>query len=94
MKLSQANKNFIAGLLDGNDFINCQIIQRTRYLMPFQIRTEISFSQKISKNLDFLWLQGQLGFGTVQNRLDGMFHYRITEPTDLQLFFEVPYTFF
>ena len=46
MKLSELDKYYIAGFLDGDGCINAQIVKRSDYKLKFQIRVYVSFFQK------------------------------------------------
>jgi len=77
-KLSEADKYYIAGFLDGDGCINAQIVKRPDCRLQFQIRVYISFYQKTKHHWFLLWLQKKCQYGAIRKRNDGMSEYTIT----------------
>ena len=75
--MSDEEKAYIAGFLDGDGSIMAQLVYRKDYKLGYQIRVSIVFYQK-TKHREFLdWLKDQLSFGYVRDRNDGMSEYTI-----------------
>lgn len=87
-KLSEVDKAYIAGFLDGDGSINGQIARRKDYVFGFQVRVSITFFQKTSRHWIILWLHKKLGSGTVRKRSDGMSEYAIVGPQSVEVFLE------
>jgi len=76
-KLSDIEKAYIAGFLDGDGSINAQIVRRSDYILKFQIRVSVTFFQKTKHHWFLLQLKDQLKYGTIRKRNDGMSEYSI-----------------
>jgi hypothetical protein len=75
--MSDEEKAYIAGFLDGDGSIMAQLVKRKGYKLGFQIRVSIVFYQKTIHQEFLLWLKEQLGYGYVRMRNDGMSEYTI-----------------
>jgi intein-encoded DNA endonuclease-like protein len=75
--MSNEEKAYIAGFLDGDGSIMAQLVARKGYRLGFQIRISIVFYQKTNHSDFLFWLKEQLGYGYVRNRPDGMTEYTI-----------------
>ncbi len=75
--MTQEEKAYIAGFLDGDGSIMAQLVYRKDYKLGYQIRTSIVFYQKTNHHDFILWLKDQLGYGYVRTRRDGMSEYAI-----------------
>nr|ACU12337.1 hypothetical protein [Trebouxia gelatinosa] len=87
-KLSEVEKAYISGFLDGDGSINGQIVRRKDYLFKFQIRISITFFQKTSRHWFILWLHKKLQLGTIRKRPDGMSEYTIIGPQNVEIVLE------
>ena len=75
--MSNEEKAYIAGFLDGDGCIMAQLVRRKDYIYGYQVRTSIVFYQK-KKNQEILsWLKHKLHFGYIRDRKDGMMEYTI-----------------
>ena len=75
--MSNEEKAYIAGFLDGGGCIMAQLVYRKDYIFGYQVRTSIVFYQK-KKNQEILsWLKRQLCYGYLRERNDGMMEYTI-----------------
>ena len=75
--MSDEEKAYIAGFLDGDGSIMAQLVVRKDYKLRYQIRISMVFYQK-TRHQDFLfWLKEQLGYGYIRHRSDGMTEYTI-----------------
>ena len=75
--MSNEEKAYIAGFLDGDGCIMAQLVRRKDYSYGYQVRTSIVFYQK-KKNQEILsWLKRQLHVGYIRDRKDGMMEYTI-----------------
>jgi intein-encoded DNA endonuclease-like protein len=75
--LSNEEKAYIAGFLDGDGSIIAQLVHRKDYRLGYQIRVSVVFYQKTTHQEFLLWLKKQLGFGYIRARRDGMTEYTI-----------------
>lgn len=83
-KLSNQEKAYIGGFLDGDGSINGQIVRRKDYRFNFQIRIGITFFQKTSKHWFILWLHKKLQYGKIRKKPDGMSEYTIIGPQNVE----------
>ncbi len=82
--LSETDKAYFAGFLDGDGSINAQIVRRNDYLLKFQIRVTITFFQKTKFHWHLEKLQKEIKYGVVRKRNDGMSEYSITGPNPVK----------
>ncbi len=75
--MSNEEKAYIAGFLDGDGSIIAQLVYRKDYKLGYQIRVSVVFYQKTTHQDILLWLKKQLGFGYIRARRDGMTEYTI-----------------
>lgn len=75
--MSNEEKAYIAGFLDGDGSIIAQLVHRKDYRLGYQIRVSIVFYQKTTHQEFLLWLKKQLDFGYIRARRDGMTEYTI-----------------
>jgi intein-encoded DNA endonuclease-like protein len=75
--MSDEEKAYIAGFLDGDGSIMAQLVYRKDYRLGYQIRVSIVFYQKTIHQDFILWLKERLGKGYVRTRSDGMSEYTI-----------------
>jgi len=75
--MSNEEKAYIAGFLDGDGSIMAQLISRKDYKLGYQIRVSVVFYQKNTHRKFLLWLKERLGYGYVRIRNDGMSEYTI-----------------
>lgn len=75
--MSDGEKAYIAGFLDGDGSIMAQLVFRKDYRLGYQIRTSVVFYQKTNHQDFLLWLKKQLGYGYIRMRNDGMSEYTI-----------------
>lgn len=75
--LSEIDRAYIAGFLDGDGCVMFQLVRRKDYVYGFQVRASIVFYQK-TKHRDHLeWIKQQLKHGYLRDRKDGMSEYTI-----------------
>lgn len=75
--MTNEEKAYIAGFLDGDGSIMAQLVFRKDYKLGYQIRTSIVFYQKTVHQDILLWLKERLGYGYIRIRRDGMSEYTI-----------------
>ena len=75
--MSNEEKAYIAGFLDGDGSIMAQLVSRKDYKLGYQIRVSIVFYQKSTHREFLLSLKERLGYGYVRIRNDGMSEYTI-----------------
>jgi len=75
--MTNEEKAYIAGFLDGDGSIMAQLVARKGYKLGYQIRTSIVFYQKTSHLKHLLWLKERLDYGYIRDRRDGMSEYAI-----------------
>lgn len=78
INLTENEKAYIAGFIDGDGCILSQIIKREDYKYKFQIRVSITFYQKKKRHWFILWLHKKLKYGVIRIRNDNMSEYTIT----------------
>ena len=76
-KLTELDLAYIAGFIDGDGSINCQIIRRQDYKLKFQILFSLTVFQKTTRHWVVLWFAKKIGLGTVRKRPDGMSEYSL-----------------
>lgn len=91
--LTDTDKAYIAGFLDGDGSIISQIVKSKDYRFGFYIRLSITFIQKTDKNWFLNNLKDQLKFGTLRDRNDGFSEYVIVSsgPVEFLLIQLLPY---
>ena len=80
MILSETEKNYIAGFLEGDGCINACTNHQTLTTSLSSNRVYIGFYQKTTNHWFLLWLQKKCRYGFVRKRKDGMSEYIITGP--------------
>ena len=75
--MTDEEKAYIAGFLDGDGCIMAQLVRRKDYIYGFQIRTSIVFYQKQTHREFLSWLKHKLHYGYIRDRNDGMSEYTI-----------------
>ena|SRR3989338_149370 len=75
--MSDEEKAYIAGFLDGDGSIMAQLVARKDYKLGYQIRVSVVFYQKANHQDFLLMLKERLGYGYVRMRNDGMSEYTI-----------------
>ena len=75
--LSETDKAYIAGFLDGDGCIMFQLVRRKDYIFGYQVRASIVFYQKTTHRSHLEWLKHELKYGYVRDRNDGMSEYTI-----------------
>jgi hypothetical protein len=91
--VSNEEKAYIAGFLDGDGSIMAQLISRKDYKLGYQIRVSVVFYQKITHQKFLLWLKEQLDYGYVRNRNDGMSEYTIVGLREVENVLKLLYPF-
>ena len=87
-KLSEAEKAYIGGFLDGNGSLNAQIVRRKDYRLSFQILLNITFFQKTNKHWFVLWLHKKIEYGRIRKKADGISEYTIIGFQNVETFLE------
>ena len=82
--MSNEEKAYIAGFLDGDGCIMAQLVRRKDYVYGYQVRTSIVFYQKSSHKEILSWLKKQLKYGYIRDRNDGMTEYTIVGFKEVQ----------
>ena len=75
--MTEEEKAYVAGFLDGDGSIMAQIVRRKDYRLGFQIRMSIVFYQKSKHESILHWLKQKLKHGYIRKRSDGMSEYSI-----------------
>ena len=75
--MTNEEKAYIAGFLDGDGCIMLQLVYRHDYVLGYQIRASIVFYQKQQYRQFLEWLKEELEYGYIRNRNDGMSEYTI-----------------
>ena len=82
--MSNEEKAYIAGFLDGDGCIMAQLVRRKDYIYGYQVRTSVVFYQKASHNEILSWLKRKLKHGYIRQRNDGMTEYTIVGFKEVQ----------
>ena len=69
---------YIAGFLDGDGSIHCQLVRQREYRYGFYVRVSVSFHQHQSGRQGLEWLKEQLVAGYLRDRAGQMSDYVIT----------------
>ena len=77
-KMSDIEKAYLAGFLDGDGSIMAQIIPDNTYKLKFYIRVSIIFYQKKKRHWFILKLHKIIKKGTIRIRNDNISEYTIT----------------
>ena len=77
LAITETEKAYIAGFLDGDGCIMFQLVRRKDYKLGFQVRASIVFYQKTSKKSFMSWLKSIFEVGYIRDRKDGMTEYTI-----------------
>lgn len=93
MKLTETQKAYIAGFLDGDGCVMFQFIRRKDYVYGYQVRASVVFYQKENHLEQLEWLKNMLSYGYIRRRKDGMTEYTIVgiEPVMKVLTMLAPY---
>jgi len=91
--MSNEEKAYIAGFLDGDGSIMAQLVSRKDYKLGYQIRVSCVFYQKTTHREFLLWLKEQLGYGYVRIRNDGMSEYTIVGLREVEYVLTLLYPF-
>ena len=91
--MSNEEKAYIAGFLDGDGCIMAQLVYRKDYIYGYQVRTSVVFYQKMSHNVILSWLKRQLKYGYIRERNDGMTEYTIVGFKEVQEVLALLYPF-
>lgn len=66
--MTDTERAYIAGFLDGDGSIILQIVRRRDYVLGFQIRASVCFYQKRSGIAVLEWIKDRLEWGYLRNR--------------------------
>lgn len=75
--LTEVEKAYISGFLDGDGCIMFQLVFRKDYVYGYQVRASIVFYQKTDHRDHLEWIKGRLKYGYIRDRTDGMTEYTI-----------------
>lgn len=84
--LSVEQANYIAGFLDGDGSILAQIVPRTDYVLKYQIRVSVTFTQKTNRIHHLKKFQNEIGTGTVRDRGDGIAEFAMVGHKTVMMF--------
>ena len=77
MKLSEEEKAYISGFLDGDGSIHIRLKPNHSYRFRFQISPSVVFYQSKKEKSYMKWLKNLIGRGYTRERNDGMIEYMI-----------------
>lgn len=70
--------SYLAGFIDGDGCINVQVVRRQDYVLGYQLRFIVSFTQSTIRRSHLDWLKQTLdGVGSIRDRGDGVSEYAI-----------------
>ena len=75
--LTDLEKAYISGFLDGDGCIMFQLVRRKDYIFGYQVRASIVFYQKTINKQILVWLKSKLKYGYIRDRKDKMTEYTI-----------------
>ena len=75
--MTNEEKSYIAGFLDGDGCIMAQLVHHKDYVYGYQVRVSIVFYQKNTHQEILSWLKTMLKIGYIRQRNDGMTEYTI-----------------
>lgn len=76
--LTKEDLAYIAGFIDGDGSIFCQIIEGSDYKYGFTIRVSLVFFQHKDKKWFLMQWKNKLGFGIIRERKDDIIEYTIS----------------
>jgi len=82
--MTECEKAYVAGFLDGDGCLLAQIVKSPNYKFGFRIRVSIIFYQKTKRHWFILWLKKKFQRGSVRKRKDGVSEYTITGYTPVR----------
>ena len=91
--MSNEEKAYIAGFLDGDGSIMAQLVSQKDYKLRYQIRVSVVFYQKSTHQEFLLSLKERLGYGYVRIRNDGMCEYTIVGLREVENVLKLLYPF-
>ena len=91
--MSNEEKAYVAGFLDGDGCIMAQLVRRKDYVYGYQVRTSIVFYQKASHKEILSWIKKKLRHGYIRDRNDGMTEYTIVGFIEVQEILVLLYPF-
>lgn len=93
IKLTNEDKAYIAGFLDGDGCILTQIVKDKQYKFGFTVRTSVCFYQKKSRHWFMIWLKDKFDIGYISMRNDNMCVFTITgfQPVKEALLMLIPF---
>ena len=75
--LTNLEKAYIAGFLDGDGCVMFQLVRRKDYIFGYQVRASIVFYQKTKHRSHLEWLKTKFHDGYIRDRSDEMSEYTI-----------------
>jgi intein-encoded DNA endonuclease-like protein len=91
--VSNEEKAYIAGFLDGDGCVMAQLVRRKDYIYGYQVRVSVVFYQKDSHKEILSWLKRKLGYGYIRHRNDGMVEYTIVGLKEVKEILNVLYPY-
>lgn len=87
-KLSILQLSYLAGWLDADGSILAQIVRRKDYVLKYQLRVSILFTQKMNRIHFLRKFQSEIGNGTVRDRGDGVGELALVGKNSVQAFLQ------
>ena len=88
MKLSNKQKAYIAGFLDGDGSIHVRLRPNSTYRFRFQISPSVVFYQSKKEKSYMQWLKNLMGRGYIRERKDGIIEYIIGDVKSIRILLE------
>jgi len=85
MKLSNQQKAYIAGFLDGDGSIYVRLKPNSTYRYQFQVSPAVVFYQSQKEKSHLHWLQKTIGIGYIRKRNDGIIEYIVGDIKSLKM---------
>lgn len=91
--MTEEEKAYIAGFLDGDGCVMFQIVHRKDYVYGYQIRASVVFYQKSEHAPHLMWIQDKLSYGYIRHRPDDMSEYTIVGISYVRKILEILYPY-
>ncbi len=87
--LSQLQKSYLAGFLDGDGSIYAQLKPNPTYRYGFQVAVNVVLFQSQKDRFQFEKICSLIGFGYLRLRKDGILEYIIGKTDDIKIFLKM-----
>ena len=85
MKISENQKAYIAGFLDGDGSIHVRLKPNSTYKFKFQISPSVVFYQSRKEKQFLIWLKNLINRGYIRERNDGIVEYILGDIESIEI---------